>query len=57
MCACGSKSSVEHALSCAKGGLPSIRHNEIRDVTATLLTEVSLEIHEKLHSEHKAMIL
>ncbi len=23
--------SVEHALSCAKGGYPSIRHNEIRD--------------------------
>ena len=39
-CVCGSKSSVEHALSCAKGGFPSIRHNEIRDMTATLLTEV-----------------
>ena len=39
-CACGSKISVEHALSCAKGGFPSIRHNEIRNLTATLLTEV-----------------
>ena len=39
-CACGSTFSVEHALSCAKGGFPSIRHNEIRDLTATLLTEV-----------------
>ena len=27
MCTCGSKFSVEHALSCAKGGFPSIRHN------------------------------
>ena len=31
---------VERALSCAKGGFPSIRHNEIRNLTATLLTEV-----------------
>ena len=31
---------MEHALSCGKVGFPSIRHNEIRDLTATLLTEV-----------------
>lgn len=30
---------VEHALSCPKGGFPSIRQN-IRDLTANLLTEV-----------------
>ena len=40
MCACGSNFSVDHAMSCAKGGFPSIRHNEICDLTATLLTEV-----------------
>ena len=39
-CACGNNFSVEHAFSCAKGGFPSIRHNEIRDLNATLLTEV-----------------
>ena len=39
-CSCGSCFSVEHALSCPKGGYPSIRHNEIRDFTAYLLTEV-----------------
>ena len=39
-CACGSSFTVEHALSCAKGGYPSIRHNEIRDLTANLLSEV-----------------
>lgn len=39
-CACGNNFTVEHALSCAKGGFPSIRHNEVRDLTATLLTEV-----------------
>ena len=43
-CACGASFSVEHALSCAKGGFPSIRHNEIRDLTATLLTEVCNDV-------------
>ena len=31
---------MEHALSCARGEFPSIRHNEIRDITADFLTEV-----------------
>ena len=43
-CACGASFSVEHALSCAKGGFPSIRHNKIRDLTATLLTEVCNDV-------------
>ena len=43
-CECGAKFSVEHALSCPKGGFPSIRHNEIRDLTANLLTEVCSDV-------------
>ena len=43
-CTCGTKFSVEHALSCPKGGFPSIRHNEIRDLTANLLTEVCNDV-------------
>jgi len=39
-CVCGANFSVEHALSCSCGGFPSIRHNNIRDLTAKLLTEV-----------------
>ena len=39
---CGTSFSVEHAL--AKGGLPSIRHNKIRDLTATLLTNVCSQV-------------
>ena len=39
-CSCGTTYSVEHALSCAKGGYPTIRHNEIRNFTAHLMTEV-----------------
>ena len=43
-CACGTKFSIEHALSCPKGGFPSIRHNEIRDLTANLLTEICNDV-------------
>ena len=50
-CACGQPFSVSHALSCSMGGYPSIRHNEIRDLTAELLSEVchsvSIEPHLK----------
>ena len=30
--------------SCPRGGFPSLRHNEIRDLTATLLTEVCNDV-------------
>ncbi len=43
-CDCGKAFSTEHALSCAKGGFPTIRHNEIRDLTADLLTEVCNDV-------------
>ena len=39
-CVCGCNFSVEHAFSCPSGALPSIRHDDIRDLTARLLTEV-----------------
>ena len=39
-CSCGHQFSIEHTLSCPTGGFPSIRHNEVRDLTASLLTEV-----------------
>ena len=37
-CACGNSFTVQYALSCPKGGFPSIRHNEVRNLTANLLT-------------------
>lgn len=47
MCACGMSFSIDHAMMCHKGGLPTLRHNEVRDLTATLLakscTGVSVE--------------
>ena len=39
-CVCDQKFTVEHALSCSRSGFPSIRHSEIRDITAEFLTEV-----------------
>ena len=43
-CACGANFSVEHVFLCPRGSFPSIRHNEIRDITANLLTEVCHDI-------------
>ena len=34
-CNCGAQFTVNHAMICHMGGLPSIRHNEIRDITAS----------------------
>ena len=31
---------MDHAKTCHTGGFPTIRHDEIRDITATLLTEM-----------------
>ena len=34
------KFTVNHVMICHMGGFPTIHHNEIRDITASLLTEV-----------------
>ena len=39
-CNCGARFTVDHAMICHMGGFPTIRHNGIRDITASLLTEV-----------------
>ena len=39
-CVCGKHFIVEHAFSCSQGGFPSLRHNDVRDITANLLAEV-----------------
>ena len=43
-CACGSNFDLEHALSCKKGGFVIQRHNELRDLTADLLSEVCKDV-------------
>ena len=42
-CACGQPFSVSHALPCHMGGYPSIRHNEMQDLTADIMSSVSTE--------------
>ena len=39
-CTCGAQFSVEHNLSCSKGGFAVLRHNKVRDLTANILSEV-----------------
>ena len=43
-CSCGANFSVQHALSCPKGGFPILRHNEVRDLTANIMAEVCHDV-------------
>ena len=43
-CVCGVPYSIQHALSCPRGGFIINRHNEIRNYTAELLSEISPEV-------------
>ena len=44
-CECGSMFNVDHALSCKKDGFVSLRHNQIRDITAKLLRKICYDVH------------
>ena len=39
-CECREKFDLQHALSCKKGGFVSLRHNLVRNITSSLLSEV-----------------
>ena len=39
-CVCGATFTIDHTMTCAKGGYTILRHNEIRDITTSLLSEV-----------------
>ena len=43
-CSCGSDFTVQHALSCPRGGFPTLRHNEVRDLTADMMAEVCHDV-------------
>ena len=48
-CQCGQAFTVAHALSCSLGGFPTLRHNEVRDITATVLKRVSHQVAMEPH--------
>ena len=50
-CACGKTNGVEHCLSCWKGGDVMRQHDDMRDVTASLLKEVSHNVETELSLE------
>ena len=56
-CSCGARFSIEHSFSCPKGGFPTIRHNEIRDLTANLLTEVCHGVQVKLSQGYSRFLV
>ena len=43
-CVSGKQFNPDHMLSCPTGGLPSLRHNEIRNYLATRLSEVCSDV-------------
>ena len=47
-CVCGLAFSIDHALSCPMGGFPTLRHNELWDLTASLLATSAVTLHEGL---------
>ena len=43
-CACGKDNSIDHALSCKKGGYVVMRHNTIRNIEAKLMENVAKDV-------------
>ena len=41
-CPCGHDFTIDHCISCPKGGFPSLRHNEVYDLTAMMVFQLSL---------------
>ena len=39
---------VQHVMSCKKGGFVTLRHNEVRDITATLLSDIHKDLELEL---------
>eukprot|EP00117_Sycon_ciliatum_P007681 scpid108778/ scgid10686/ len=48
-CVCGAAFAVSHGFSCPTGGFPSIQHNEVRDITASVLKRVCPNVSIESH--------
>ena len=44
LCVCGARFDVPHALSCKRGGYFTLRHNEVRNITANLLRDIYTDV-------------
>ena len=49
--------SVQHALFCRKGGFPTLRHNEVRDLTAKAMTEVCHDVCVEPHLQPVTLLV
>ena len=54
LCTCGASFTVNHAMTCHKGGFPTIRHNEICDLSASLWTRYATMWALSIVSNHLA---
>ena len=52
ICVCGKHFSVDHAMSCQKGGYTHHRHNEVRDLLGKLATEISNDVRIESPLQH-----
>ena len=43
-CVCGTPNNVDHTMTCKRGGFICIRHDEVRDLTASLLREICHDV-------------
>lgn len=43
-CVCAAPFTTAHAMVCPRGGFPTVRHNEVRDILGDLLTEVCRDV-------------
>ena len=43
-CVCGHGFTVDHAMNCSSSGFPTLRHNELRDFTTAVLSEVCHDV-------------
>ena len=43
-CVCGASNNVNHAMTCKKGGFVCFRHDEVRDLTVSMLREICHDV-------------
>ena len=48
-CTCGHDFTIDHCISCPKGGFPSLRHNKVRDLTVMMMSEVCTNVSIEPH--------